>query len=433
MHRIDPRAILTRRALLRGGVALGAASALPLFGTAAWAQQAELFPNLARMARRYVDAEKVANMIAYVARGEEAPVLVGSGRDAFNGRRKSDADSLYRIYSMTKPITGMAAMLLVDDGVLKLDQPVAEILPKFEKMQVQKRYDGSIGSENLEPAKRPITIRQLLTHTSGLGYALIQRGPIRQAMFDAGVVSTQLTKLPLVELAMGYPVNSLEKFADRLAGLPLVYQPGTRWSYSAGLDLMGRVIEVASGQAFDAFLKQRIFDPCGMESTFFRVPKDEVARLTTSYGVLGGLVIPIDIPSYSIFLDKPAFPMGGAGLVSSARDYDRFLAMLAGKGKIDGRRVIGKSAVRDGTANLLEDPTVTSGTQIAGFGFGAGGRVGWPGAPEAFGWGGVAGTIGIVDMDSESRAGLYTQYMPVFAYPVYEEFAEALVKDLALA
>ncbi len=419
----------SRRDFLRSGLALGAASALPF---PVWAAAGQQFPNLSRMAERYVNASKVANMIAYVARGEAAPALVGKGRDSFNGKRKSDADSLYRIYSMTKPITGMAAMMLIDDGDLSLDTELAAILPKFEKMMVQKRYDGSIAPANLEPAARPITIRQLLTHTSGLGYALIQQGPIRDAMFAAGVVSTQLTKLPLVELAMGYPVKSLELFADRLAGLPLVYQPGTRWSYSAGLDLMGRVIEVVSGQTFDAFLKQRIFDPCGMDSTWFKVPKSEVSRLTTSYGVIGGFLVPVDLPSYSIFLDKPAFPMGGSGLVSSARDYDRFLAMLAGNGKIDGRRVIGKSAVRDGTANLLDDPAVTRGTEIAGFGFGAGGRVGWPQAPEAFGWGGVAGTIGIVDMDSGSRAGLYTQYMPVFAYPVYEEFAEALAKDLEL-
>jgi CubicO group peptidase (beta-lactamase class C family) len=419
----------SRRNFLLSGLALGAGAALPF---PALAQAGQPFPNLARMARTYVDAAKVANMLAFVGLGDAPPVLVGAGRDAFNGKRKSDADSLYRIYSMTKPITGMAAMMLVEDGKLSLDTELPEILPKFAKMQVQKAYDGPIGPENLEPAARPITIRDLITHTSGLGYALVQQGPIRDAMFKAGVVSTQLTKLPIVELVMGAPVGSLTLFADRLAGLPLVRQPGTRWSYSAGLDLIGRVIEVASGQGFEAFLKERIFDPCGMESTWFRVPRSEVGRLTTSYGVIGGYVLPIDIPAFSIFLDRPAFPMGGSGLVSSPRDYDRFMRMLAGEGKLDGKRVMGKEAVRVGTSNLLIDPAVTRGTPIAGFGFGAGGRVGWPKAPGAYGWGGVAGTIGIVDMPSGSRAGLYTQYMPVFAYPVYEEFEEALAKDLAL-
>lgn len=419
----------SRRDFLRGGAALGAAGALPL---PALARSGERFPNLARMAARYVDGSKVANMIAFVAQAGEAPVLVGKGRDSFGGARRSDADSLYRIYSMTKPVTGMAAMMLVEDGQFSLDTELAEILPDYAKMQVQKRYDGPVTPGNLEPAARPITIRQLLTHTSGLGYALIQQGPIRDAMFRAGVVSTQLTRLPLLELAMGAPVGSLDLFARRLAKLPLVYQPGTRWSYSAGLDLMGRVIEVASGQSFGAFLKERIFEPCGMDSTFFRVPRADVHRLTTSYGVLGGLVIPVDPSGYSIFLDPPALELGGSGLVSSPRDYDRFLAMLAGEGRIGGRRVMSRRAVREGTANLLPDPSVTRGSPIANFGFGAGGRVGWPRAPHAYGWGGVAGTIGIVDMESGSRAGLYTQYMPVFAYPVYEEFEEALAKDLAL-
>jgi len=421
----------SRRELIRASLAAGTVAALP-FGGGAWAQEAERWPNLTRMCRDYVRADKVANMTAYMGLGSNSAELVGAGYDSFGSTRRSDADSLYRIYSMTKPITGMATMMLVDEGKLTLDTELPEILPQFAAMQAQKTYDGGIGPGDLEPAKRPITIRQMLTPTSGLGYALVQQGPIQDAMYKAGVVSGQATRLPIVELFRGFPVHSLETFAERLSTIPLVYQPGTHWSYSTGLDLMGRVIEVVSGISFDSFLQERIFDPCGMESTGFKVPRSEIGRLTTSYGVLGGLVIPIDIPAYSLFLDDPPFPMGGSGLVSSPRDYDRFLRMLAGYGTLDGKRVMSEAAVRTGTSNILTDLSVTNGTSIQGYGFGAAGRVGWAGAPRAYGWAGAAGTIGVVDMDSGSRAGLYTQYMPVFTYPVYDEFEQALAKDLAL-
>jgi CubicO group peptidase (beta-lactamase class C family) len=162
------------------------------------------------------------------------------------------------------------------------------------------------------------------------------------------------------------------------------------------------------------------------------VPRSEASRLTTSYGVLGGFVLPIDVPSLSIFRQEPPFPMGGSGLVSSPRDYDRFMRMLAGFGWLEGRRVMSERAVRIGTSNLLAGSDATRGTLVRGFGFGAGGRVGWPSASRAFGWGGIAGTIGIVDMASGRRAGLYTQYVPVFAYPVYDDFEEALAQDLEL-
>ncbi len=139
-------------------------------------------------------------------------------------------------------------------------------------MMVQKEYDGSIGPENLEPAAQPVTVRMLMTHTAGLGYGIIQKGPIAKAYEDAGLVPGQVSRLPIPGLGRGKPTDSLEKFADGIAALPLVYQPGTKWSYSVGLDVLGRVIEVASGMPFDTFLEQRLFEPCGMDSTYFRVP-----------------------------------------------------------------------------------------------------------------------------------------------------------------
>lgn len=424
---------LSRRSMLRGGALLGAGAALGNWSVAGLAQSRDVagWTNVAALADKYVDTRKLANMVATLGWGQREPTIIARGNLAIGLDAPAGPDSLYRIYSMTKPITGMAAMVLIDEGELGLDQPIAELLPKFADMKVQKTYDGSI--TDLEPAARPITVRHLLTHTAGLGYSIIQRGPIREAYVAAGVIPGQVTKLPLAQalFGRGETVRSLETFADRLAELPLIAQPGSRWSYSVATDLLGRVVEVASGLPFDAFLKERFFDPLGMNSTFFRVPASEVGRLTTNYGVVNGFPVPIDPARQSIYLDEPAFPFGGAGLVSSPRDYDRFLQMLVGYGEADGTRVMGELAVRVGTSNLLPDTVSTEGTFAGGAGFGAGGRVGLGDQASTYGWGGAAGTVAFVDMRRGLRANLMTQYMPSEAYPVHSEFPKAVLADLA--
>lgn len=424
------RAAVSRRALLRGGALLGAGAALgtmPL-GRVALAHAGH-WPSVIALAEEYVAARKVANMVAVLGWGQREPDVIARGTLAIGQATPAEIDSLYRIYSMTKPITGMATMALIEDDKLELDQPLAEILPAFADMQVQKTYDGSI--TDLEPAERPITIRHLLTHTAGLGYSIIQKGPIKTAYERAGVVPGQVTKLPLGDLfGRGMPAPSLEVFANNLAKLPLVAQPGTRWSYSVALDLLGRVIEVVSGKPFDAFLKERFFDPLGMTSTWFRVPASEVGRLTTNYGVLDGRLLPLDPARASVYLDEPAFPFGGAGLVSSPRDYDRFLRMLVGYGEFGGKRVLSEAAVRLGTSNLLPEGVNTAGTLAAGAGFGAGGRVGLGEQAGTYGWGGAAGTVAFVDMKRGLRAGLFTQYMPADAWPIHGEFPQAVAADL---
>lgn len=424
-------AALSRRALLRGGAMLGAGATLAglPFGRAALAHAGH-WPSVIALAEEHVSARKVANMVAVLGWQQRAPDVIARGTLAIGQAAPAGIDSLYRIYSMTKPITGMAAMALIEDDRLALDQPLAEILPAFADMKVQKTYDGSI--TDLEPAERPITIRHLLTHTAGLGYSIVQKGPIRAAYERAGAVPGQVTRLPLgAVFGRGEPAASLEAFADNLARLPLVAQPGTRWSYSVSLDLLGRVIEVVAGKPFDVFLKERLFDPLGMTSTWFRVPPGEAGRLTTNYGVMNGRLVPLDPARVSVFLDAPAFPFGGAGLVSSPRDYDRFLQMLVGYGQVGGKRVLSEAAVRLGTSNLLPDGVSTRGTFAEGSGFGAGGRVGLGDQAGTFGWGGAAGTVAFADLRRGLRAALFTQYMPSEAYPIHGAFPAAVVKDLA--
>ncbi|WP_068075440.1 serine hydrolase domain-containing protein [Novosphingobium lentum] len=419
---------VSRRALLSRAMLLGAGLAISPRLAFAAASAETAYPHVAAMVDGYVASGKLPGMIAALGWGSQAPGYIARGTLAKGDPAPVTPDSLFRIYSMTKPVTGMAAMMLVDAGKLKLDQPLSDILPKFAKMQVQVTPDGSI--TDLRPAKTPITIRMLLTHSAGLGYSIIQKGPLKAAYEAAGVIPGQVSRMPIPGLDRGTPVTSLALFADRLAELPLVYEPGTRWSYSVGLDLMGRVIEVVSGKPFDRFVHDAILAPTGMTSTFFRVPESDVGRLTTNYGVMGGMSLPIDPAKTSIYLDTPPFPMGGAGLVSSPRDYDRFLTMLLGLGTIEGKRVMGEAAVRLGTGNLLPASVDTAGSMIAGAGFGAGGRVGLGWDAGTYGWGGAAGTIGFVNYRVGNRAALYTQYMPSEAYPVHSEFPKAVVEDL---
>ena len=425
--------------MLRGSAALGAGAVLTAspFASLAFAQAdpAAEWPQVAHLVRWNVEQRRVAGVVAAMGWQQRDPQFISAGKRTFDGNDAAGPDTLWRIYSMTKPVTGIATMLCVEDGLLELDQPLHDILPAFRNMQVQKRYDGPITADNLEPATRDITIRHLLTHTSGLGYSIIQNGPIKQAYGRAGLVPFSVSRMALAQDLMGgTPTDSLADFADGLAEMPLVYQPGTRWSYSVGLDLLGRVIEVVSGQSFDDFLQRRIFAPCGMDSTFFRVPRSQASRLAANYFVMGGLPLPIDLPGSSVFLDEPAFPFGGAGLVSSARDYDRFLQMLAGWGTIDGTQVMAEATARLAMSDLFPDTLAADGGFTRGsrrFGFGAGGLVGNGEAAGLFGWFGAAGTVGLVNTNVGLRQTLMTQYMPAEEYDLQQLFAERASQDAA--
>lgn len=435
LDRISPVGISeftpSRRSLF-GWMAGGAALAATSSPAAALWQASAPFSGLRAYIADYVSSRRLPGALAAIGLGNMPLQSLAAGTLANDSSTPVDLDSLWRIYSMTKPITGIAAMILIDEGKMQLDQPLADILPAFASMQVLTSADAPI--DQTVPAARPITIRQLLTHTAGLGYSIIQSGPIKTAYEDNGIVPGQVSRLTFPGISRGTPAPSLTEFADRLARLPLVYQPGTRWSYSIGLDLMGRVIEVVSGQSFDAFLKARIFDPLGMASTSFRVAPDNVARLSTNYAPLGGTLFPLDPAATSIYLDDPAFPFGGAGLVSSARDYDRFLEMLLNEGELGGNRILSTATAQLAMSNLLDDSIERAGTFVEGQGFGAGGRVSLPGNPQGagvFGWGGAAGTIAFVDRTRRVRFGGYANYMPSEVYDFQRRVAEVFYADLA--
>lgn len=417
------RTLFRQAALLAGGATL---ASLP-FGRRLLAHDvAENWPNVAALADRYVSSRKVANMFLTFGWGQESHAhTVGGGTLSLAKPAAVDENSLYRIYSMSKPITGMATMILIDEGKLGLDQPLYEILPAFRDMQVLVDPAGPL--EDTVSSERPITIRQLLTHTAGLGYQIISKGPLLAAYNENGLVGGRVSRMPIPGFPTVTPAPGLAAWADRLAELPLMYQPATKWSYSCSIDLLGRVIEVASGMEFEAFLKARIFEPCGMTSTWMQVPQSEAHRMTDNYGIVGGNAFPLDPGHASVYLDPPEVPAGGGGLVSSPRDYDRFLRMLLGYGMLDGKFVMSEEAVRVGTSDLLPATVDTKGSWMEGQGHGAGGRS----VGQNFGWGGAAGTLAAVDFGLKLRSTLFTQYMPSEAYPIRDEFLAAMEADLA--
>lgn len=424
---------LSRRGLLIGAMAAGGAAMMPRWALANVAAANSAYPATREFITSFVSKKQLAGALAMIGKGQEPATVIAAGHLAMDSRIAVDANSLWRIYSMTKPVTGIAAMILIDDGVLKLDQPVADFLPAFAKMKRLSSPAAAI--TDVVDVNQPITIRQLLTHTAGFGYTFTLSGPLKTAYEEAGLFGANISRLPIPGLSGGAPAGSLAEFADRLAALPLAYEPATRWHYSVSLDVLGRVIEVASGISFDQFLQQRIFKPLGMTSTYFQVPQSEVARFTTNYSPLGPMLVPIDPAAASVYLEKPKAVYGGSALVCSARDYDRFLMMLLGEGAIGEARILRPETARLAMSNLLDDKVQRKGTFIDGEGFGAGGRVSLPSSRTGegqFGWAGAAGTIAFVDRKRGVRAAGYAQYLPTTALPFQSGFPEALLKDVGL-
>ncbi|KQS02127.1 serine hydrolase [Sphingomonas sp. Leaf357] len=405
----------------------------------------------------YVRDNKMPGIVAAFGIGDGPTMFLSAGTIADGpSAAKAGPDSLWRVYSMTKPITGMAAMILVEEGKLKLDDPVSKYIPAFKDMKVLDGPD-SLASH---PAVRPVTIRMLLTHSAGLGYSIITKGPLLAEYKKLGIDPAQVNNDLEAQSRKVRPAT-LEEFANRVASLPLVYEPGTKWSYSIGLDVMGRVIEVASGMSFDGFVQKRIFDPLKMSSSFWTVPQSEVSRLSTNYIFTRAAMaqfnpsldtskidakarIPLDAAATSVWLKAPSFPYGGAGLVMSARDYDRFLHMLQNYGTLDGVRIMKTETAKLAMSNLLPMGVVFSGTVAATggntggpkMGFGAGGSVyleDFPGGAGkgTYGWGGAAGTVAFVDPARHARGNVMVNYFPGDTYPIRTEVLPAFLSDVA--
>jgi CubicO group peptidase (beta-lactamase class C family) len=439
MIRLTPFLTATATIALLTGAGIAQTASGPLPVPAAAPAAASPLPATQALYDSYVATNKMPGIVGAFGGGDLPTMFVSAGKIATDANAApAGPDSLWRVYSMTKPITAMAAMILIEEGKMKLDEPVSDFLPAFKTMRVQLN-ENTIDSR---PAVRPITIRNLLTHTAGLGYNIVTKGPLLQLYMDKGLTPGQVNAAMEVDARKSRPA-SLQEFADRVATVPLIADPGTKWSYSIGLDLMGAVIEKASGMRFDAFVQKRIFDPLKMKSSYWSVPASEIGRLSTNYAFLpGDKLFALDPAATSAYLSPPSFPYGGAGLVMSARDYDTFLHMLQNEGELDGVRIMKPETAKLAMSNLLPAGVefggvagATGGTSGPKMGFGAGGSVVLEDKANSmgagtYGWGGAAGTAAWVNPVKKVRGTIMVNYFPADKWPIRDETVKALISDM---
>ncbi len=391
------------------------------------------WPAVQTFLDRCIDDSRYAGVAVALRYGADPNAYLSAGTLAFDSRQPVDQDSIFRIYSTTKPITGVAACLLMEDGAIALDQPVAHILPELAALRVAINPAQSLQSR---PVERQMTMRQLMTHTSGFSnwQPMVGDTPIAKAYRALGL--TPGAFVDRFRDGFGPQVVGLDAYIAQLPEVPLIAEPGTAWNYSMGLDVMGAVIARASGMGFDAFLRRRIFEPLGMASTAFQVAPQDAPRLTTLYGREGGEPVALDRGLNSLWLEPPSLLSGGGGLTSSARDLSRFTQMLLNEGALDGVRVMRKTTARLAMSNLLPQGVTYRPT---GNGFGAGAGVVMPGVvseigpPGSYGAIGASSTLIVVDPLRRGYSIFLAQFMP-FSGPssgsFRRDFNTALEADL---
>ena len=377
--------------------------------------------RITRWMRHWVDSGRLPGLLVAVVRDDRLAWFETHGyRDVENGRAV-EPDTIYRIYSMTKPITTVAALMLYEEGRFQLDDPVADFIPAFADTRVF--ASGDAETYTTVPLERPITVHDLMIHTSGLTYGFQHEHAV-DALYRKRRIEFNANVGPLADLA------------ESAAAQPLVFQPGTRWNYSVSTDVLGRLVEIWSGVPLDAFFADRIFGPLGMRDTGFQVPEGQGHRLASNYvrRTDGDGLALADPGGDSRFLEPAATLSGGGGLVSTAADYLRFMRMLRGRGVLEGARVLGRKSVDLMTMNHLPGDLVDMGRPrfaempFAGVGFGLGvsvlldpAKARILGSPGEYAWGGMASTTFWIDPAEDLMVLLLTQLMPSSAYPIRRE------------
>ncbi len=376
--------------------------------------------NLTNLVQGYVDDGKIPGAICMVARYGRVVHHALHGNMDEEANKPMAADTIFRIYSMTKPIASIALMQLYEEGRFQLDDPAAKFIPEFAGLQV---FDGGSADDfTVRNPAREMTVRDLLMHTSGL----VGAGP--------GAVGELYRR---ADLRGGE--GTLRSMVQRLAPLPLACDPGSRWNYGISTDLVGYLCEVLSGVPFDEYLRERIFQPLGMGDTGFQLPADQVGRFAACYRRGGPDESPYvlsDSPATSSYLAPKTYFSGAGGLVSTAADYMRFATMLAGGGELDGVHIIGRRTLQFMASNHLPgncdlaamgQPRFTE-TTMAGIGFGLGFAVLLDpttaevnGTPGEYYWGGAASTAFFVSPADELVMLFLTQLLPSGSYPFRRE------------
>jgi CubicO group peptidase (beta-lactamase class C family) len=384
---------------------------------------------------RYVDDGRLPGWLVTVSRhGRLAHVSCYGSRDTGQGL-PAEPDTLWRIYSMTKPVTSVAAMMLYEEGAFQLTDPVSRFIPSFAGVRV---YTGGSDQRPVTvPATEPVRIWHLLTHTAGLTYGFHRVHPV-DAMYRAAGFDVALPGLTLAEACDGW------------AAIPLLFQPGTEWNYSVATDVLGRVVEVASGQRLDEFFAQRIFGPLGMTDTGFFAPPEDLARLAVLYGHgRDGTLTPLDALAENA-RKPPSMLSGGGGLVSTAADYHRFTQLMLHRpdspaGELDGVRLLSPRTVRYMGRNHLPGglDLATFGRPInaeapqRGSGFGLGFavvvdpvRTGVVCSPGELSWGGLASTAFWIDPAEELTVSFFTQLIPSSLLPIRPQLRQLVYQAL---
>jgi CubicO group peptidase (beta-lactamase class C family) len=358
--------------------------------------------------RREVASGRLPGAVAMVARRGQIALFEAVGQQDPAMGTPMQTDSIFRIYSMTKPVVSVAVMMLVERGQLLLSDLVSRWLPEFANQQVAT-------ANGLEPVRNPATVQDLLRHTAGLTYEFLGTSPVQQQYGQVKIASRERTNA---------------EFSQTLAALPLQFQPGSVWAYSRATDVLGRLVEVVSGQGLGAFLQAEIFGPLGMVDTGFAVPPDQQHRIAEPFAhdPDGGVPMKVLEPR-----QVPAMEGGGGGLMSTAMDYTRFLQCLRNRGELNGVRLLGPHTVDFMTADHLGDIPADGTLLPPGHGFGLGfavrthlGLSPVPGSVGLYYWGGIAGTTFFVDPALDMVAMLMIQapnqrdyYRPLFRDMVY--------------
>jgi CubicO group peptidase (beta-lactamase class C family) len=338
---------------------------------------------------RHVAEKKIAGAVAAVARRGKLVYLEAAGRQSIESRTPMTDRSLFRIYSMTKPVTAVAAMMLHERGRFALTDPVSQYIPEFKSVAV-----GADGTTR--PPSRPITVEDLLLHTSGLNHRTSE-------IYRRENVRSRAQRLP--------------EFIANVVRVPLMEDPGTRYRYSEGTTVVGRLVEIWSGQPFDVFVTEQILKPLGMTDTSFWVAPDARSRLATVYSLQAGTLSPIEIEEVP-FTEQPALLEGAVGLVSTVPDYVRFSQMLLNKGELHGTRLLTAKTVERMTANGLSAPVQAARGGPMGWGLANvnvlidPSGVNYPANRSEYGWDGSAGTIFWIDPSTEMVIVLMTQSQP---------------------
>jgi CubicO group peptidase (beta-lactamase class C family) len=370
--------------------------------------------------QRWVDSGRLPGLSVLVHRRGETVYFGAAGKRDLAAGTPMTADTMLRIYSMTKPLTSVAIMMLYEEGRFQLDDPISRVLPEFASQRVY--MSGSRGAFASVPAERGITYRDLLSHTSGLTYGFMEAHPV-DAMYRDGGVDFQTTE------------SSLAEVVAKAAAMPLIAQPGKAWNYSIATDVLGRLVEVHGGMPFEDFLRSRVLAPLGMTDTDFFVPEAKRARFAANYvpHPKGGLHL-FDDPKTSRFLTPPKVPSGGGGLISTTPDYLRFCRMMLNGGALEGERLLGVKTVELMTSNHLGGDMASMGmprfseSNYEGIGFGLGfsvmldpARAQILGSEGEFAWGGAASTGFWCDPQEDMAVIMMTQLMPSSTYPIRKE------------